>query len=78
MQTQICWASATGCVTLLTVSEACDPSESGDRNMRHIPIHAEEGQGARVDAQVAAHLSTFTSFAAQTREQDDIIRVRHY
>lgn len=37
----------------LTVGEACDPSESGDRNMRHIPIHAEEGQGARVDAQVA-------------------------
>lgn len=44
-----------GLLYKLTVSEACDPSESGDGNMRHIPIHAEEGQGACVDAQVAAH-----------------------
>lgn len=30
---------------LLTVSEASDPSESGDGHMRHIPIHAEGGVG---------------------------------
>ena len=31
----------------LTVCEASDPSESGDRNMGHIPIHA-EGEGGGV------------------------------
>lgn len=29
----------------LTVSEASDPSKSGDGHMRHIPIHAEGGGG---------------------------------
>lgn len=38
--------SEINCVTL-TVSEASDPSESGDGNMRHIPIHA-EGEGGGV------------------------------
>lgn len=28
---------------ILTVGEASDPSESGDGNMRHVPIHAEDG-----------------------------------
>lgn len=31
----------------LTVGEACNPSESGDGNMGHIPIHA-EGEGGGV------------------------------
>lgn len=35
-----------GCVSL-TVCEASDPSESGDGNMGHIPIHA-EGEGGGV------------------------------
>lgn len=30
---------------LLTVSEASNPSKSGNGNMRHIPIHAEDGGG---------------------------------
>lgn len=35
------------CLTcvLLTVSEASNPSKSGNGNMRHIPIHAENGGG---------------------------------
>ena len=36
----------------LTVCEASDPSESGDGNMRHIPIHAEGGGGECADTQV--------------------------
>lgn len=50
----------TGCVALLTVGEASNPSKSGNGNMRHIPIHAEDGGGGRVDAQDAQCLCSPT------------------
>lgn len=36
----------------LTVGEACNPSESGNGHVGHIPIHAEGEGGECVDTQV--------------------------
>lgn len=50
---------------LLTVGEASNPSKSGNGNMRHIPIHAEDGGGGVVSMcrmlSVAALRPAFTS-----------------